>query len=136
MLGVVRNIGIPLSIVLTLAVSGCLVDESIVCPTVINPAIRIVIHVPDTSGDLEWDGKVVIREGDYIEVLAVYPPVGDGSSGEAVFTALGGYARPGVYSVSVRKTGYQNWAVPVVVAHRGDCGVVTQHLKATLIKKG
>jgi hypothetical protein len=133
MLVVMKNLRLVFPLIAISVCSGCLVENSKVCPMVVNPAIRIGIRVPEANGDNEWDGKVVIRDGDYIEVLAPY--AFPGSSEEAVFQATGAPERPGVYSVSVRKTGYEDWVVFGVVVAKGDCGVVTQRLTANLIKK-
>ena len=117
---------------LVFSTSACIAEDSVTCPAVVKPAIRLFISVPDPDAHGEWVGRIVVRSGSYIEVLHTYPLSYTGDV--ARFQADAAPERPGIYSVSVRRTGYEDWGVTGVVAPPNDCGVTTQRFNVELNK--
>jgi hypothetical protein len=105
--------------------------DPVICAAVISRAVEVEVRDART-GEPAADGALgIARSGNFAETLQVIGWIAHPSPRAAV--VLGGVEeRPGVYSVSVEKPGYQRWERTGVVAERGRCGVITANLIANL----
>ena len=101
------------------------------CTTEYVPGIRLNIYDAETGEAVVRGAKVVIRDGDYIEVISG----NDASHPEWYNVFTGAYERPGVYRITVRKPGYQDWALSDVVVLKDECHVITQTIDVALKRR-
>lgn len=113
------------SIVLaTLTGAGCdFLSGPVVCTTEARPAINVEIRDSVTNTSIVGDGRVIVA---------------DGSFADTVLTATGfdvvglAHERPGNYTVTVDRTGYQTWTRPGIQVRGGTCHVQTVSVVALL----
>ena len=98
------------------------------CTTQYVPAIELEIYDAETGEFATGGSKVVIRDGDYIEVHSIP----EHSSPGFYYYVAGAYERPGVYRITVRRPGYQGWALSDLVVLKNECHVITQTIDVAL----
>lgn len=120
-----------LTILITATLFGCGDDQGVVCAQNVSPGLQV--EVRDSIGrQAAAEGSFgTAREGYFLDTLRVALL----SVAQPPLYLLGADGRPGVYDVTVRKTGFLDWrASGVVVESTGPpCpGVRTVHLQANL----
>ena len=113
--------------------TACGVEEDIVCPQGIFPAIQVEIKDAATGDPAWWGARGSLSDGGYRDSLRA-PSVTNLDSTMALLL-YGGMGRPGTYTVVVQKNGFLEWqASDVVVASSGGpCSMVeTVTLRADL----
>ena len=116
-----------LSIILATALGGCH-ETQIVCPLILQNGVSV--HVKDSvTGAFAASGaKIVARSSTYGDSSAL-----EAGHPESDSLALGAAHRPGVYTVTVSKAGYQDWVrANVSVTAADKCELRNTELTALL----
>src|SRR4051812_37193609 len=97
-----RTTAAILSIILATALGGC--HDTVVCPLILQNGVSV--HVKDSvTGAFAASGaKIVARSSTYGDSSAL-----EAGHPESDSQTLGAAHRPGVYTVTVSKAGYQDW---------------------------
>ena len=97
------------------------------CTASVDPGLELRIYDAITGSPAACDAEVILRDGDYLETRrSDSATCGNG----VVFAA---YERPGRYTVTVTKPGYQTWQRDDVVVEPGLCHVGLTTVRADLI---
>jgi hypothetical protein len=88
------------------------------------------ISVRDARTGLPAANNVVATAQDinFIDTLRTFPF----GNPDSALTLHGVYERAGVYTVILRKVGYQDWIRTDVIVNRDECHVITVQLDARL----
>jgi hypothetical protein len=121
--------GTLLAIALTLSStptsSNAEAKPMIPCTPSIEPGITATVTNARTQAPLQ--AKIVIQEGKFQETLKVQ---GATVTGQTIYG--GAYERPGTYTLTVSKPGYQTLVMKAIQIARGECHVVTRQLNLQL----
>jgi hypothetical protein len=120
----VRN-SILASIVILAGVTGCglLVD----CDTGIAPAVVVEVRDAVTGAPAAADARGIVRDGTYSDSLYLYEFRDD-----VPLSLAGADERPGTYTVTLEKPGYETWTVSAIRVNDSNCHVQTVFLTAEL----
>lgn len=107
-----------LGVVLTVAlVTGCH-DQEIVCPMILDRGVAVEVRDAFDNSLIASGSKLVAQAGAYADSMSF--PAGQP---ELNSSHLAGAYRPGTYTLTVTKTGYQPWVQTNVVVTAARCGV-------------
>ena len=112
--------------------AGC--GSPVGCGAGVYPAVHVFVRDAMTGAPAAEGAAGTIRDGEYVEALRVHAtdyPQGPDMPGRPLSLAAG-IGRPGTYTVSIEKDGYQPWEVSGIRARNGPCGVETVVLTAHL----
>jgi len=119
-----------LAVALATCLLGCESAEDFVCGAAVLRGIEVEVRDADTGTPAAEDAQGVITDGLYTESLRL---VGWGSGPTPSPLVLGGAdERPGTYTVTITKPGYQPWIRTGVQVIEGPCNVQTVRLQAQL----
>lgn len=113
------------SIAMLTGVTGCgfLVD----CDTGIAPAVIVQIRDAVTGAPAAAGARGIVRDGTYSDSLYLY------QFHEGVPSSLAGAdERPGTYTVTLEKSGYETWTASGIRVADSNCHVQTVSLTAEL----
>jgi hypothetical protein len=118
-----RLLAIALTVTL---VTGCKGQE-IVCPSILSPGVAVEVRDAFSGATIASGAKLVAQAGSYADSMSF--PAGQPDLNSAHLT---GAYRPGVYTLTVTKTGYQPWIQANVNVTAAQCGVNLTSFTATL----
>lgn len=118
-----RLLGIAAAVAL---ITGCS-EQKILCPSILSPGVAIEVRDAFDGSLIASGAKLVAQAGTYVDSMSV--PVGQP---ELNSSHLFGAFQPGVYTLTVTKTGYQPWVQTNVTVTAAHCGVNLTSLTATL----
>ena len=118
-----RSLGVVLTVAL---VTGCH-DQEIVCPMILSPGVAVEVRDAFDGATIASGSKLVAQAGAYADSMS-FPP----GQPELNSSHLTGAYRPGSYTLTVTKTGYQPWVQTNVVVTAARCGVNLTSLTALL----
>lgn len=104
-----------------LAVS-CADEHLIACTEEARPAITVEIRDSVSLAPAATGAVAIARDGPYADTLRAF----------STLSASGAYERPGTYTVTVAKSGYQDWTATGVRAADLGCHVETVILQTRL----
>ena len=107
-------------------VAGCS-EQEIVCPKILSPGVAIEVRDGATGALAASGTKLVAQAGTYADSMS-FPA----NQPEADAQHLTGAYRPGVYTLTVTKAGYQPWVKTHVEVSAARCGVNRVVLTALL----
>jgi hypothetical protein len=107
-------------------VTGCK-DQEIVCPSILSPGVAVEVRDAFSGATIASGAKLVAQAGSYADSMSF--PAGQPDLNSAHLT---GAYQPGVYTLTVTKTGYQPWIQTNVIVTAERCGVSFTSLTATL----
>lgn len=117
--------------VLVVALAGALVmgcsNQEIVCPQILSPGVAIEVRDAFDGSPIASGAKLVAQAGTYADSMSV--PVGQP---ELNNSHLFGAFQPGLYTLTVTKTGYQPWVQANVTVTATRCGVNLTSFTASL----
>ncbi len=113
-------------VMLPAALAGCDVQDPGIC-TDVRPAIIVQVRDAATQAPAASGATGTLRDGSYTDLMQA-------DFGEAALELRGGLERPGTYTVTVGKPGYQQWAQQGVRVRGGGCHVQTVTLQANLVR--
>jgi hypothetical protein len=102
---------------------GLLVD----CDTGIAPAIVVEVRNANTGEPAAAGALGTVRDGTYMDSLYQYS-----FAGAVPLSLAGADERPGTYTVTIEKAGYETWTVTGVTVGDSNCHVETVNLTAEL----
>ena len=117
---------LPAIVLAVTLVTGCK-DHEVVCPLVLSPGVAVEVRDAFSGATIASGSKLVAQAGAYADSMSF--PVGQPDLNSAHLT---GAYRPGVYTLTVTKTGYQPWVQTNVVVTAAGCGTNLTTLTATL----
>jgi carboxypeptidase family protein len=124
-LQVIRTGG-PDSVAVTLRTQPLLVGR--LCTADYRHGIELEVRDSRTGAPAAEGAFAIARDGAYVDTLLV---IGWGPGGQPLL--LGGvHERPGVYDVSLRKSGYRDWMVNGIELTRDECHIITRHVQVRL----
>jgi len=97
------------------------------CDTGIAPAVIVEVRDANTGEPAAAGALGTVRDGVYVDSLYPYESTG----GEPVSLA-GADERPGTYTVTIEKTGYETWTMTGIPVEDSNCHVETARLTAEL----
>jgi len=98
--------------------------DDVVCPAYIAAAITVTAQDSVTGTVITPGTTVIAREGTYVDSVTAEAPV----------TSVGvAYEHAGIFSVTVRHSGYATWTKPGIEVKRGTCNVQGVALTARLV---
>ncbi len=104
----------------------------VTCPMITAPAILVTVRDSVTSLAGAHGAKGVVRDGAYVDSLKLAG--WDGTPSFETELLLGAAIdRPGTYSVTIEKTGYQAWQRAGVAVGTSACGTDQVPLLARLV---
>ncbi|HEX6373976.1 MAG TPA: hypothetical protein VF006_33920 [Longimicrobium sp.] len=115
-------------VLLPAALSGCDLTDPRVCTTEARPAIVVQVRDAATHAPAASGATGVVRDGSITAQLQLADP------GENALELRGADERPGMYTVTIDKPGYQQWRQERVRARDGGCHVQTVTLQASLVR--
>ncbi|SCY55608.1 carboxypeptidase-like regulatory domain-containing protein [Flavobacterium caeni] len=95
------------------------------CTTEARAGINVTVTLNGEAITTPSGIVVTARDGNYIEDLQ--PIIPDTP------TFSGAWERPGLYIVTVSKTGYQTYTSEPLPVHRDECHVIPEHLTINLV---
>ncbi len=95
------------------------------CTPSIEPGITVIVSDARTKAPLE--ATVILKDGKFQEEMRLQ---GATATGQIIYG--GAFERPGVYTVTVSKDGYQSSVVREIRVTKDRCHVVTRNLKVAL----
>lgn len=114
-------------VLLPAALSGCEIFDPGVCTTDVQPAILVQVRDAATQAPAASGATGVLRDGSFSDIMQADP-------GENALELRGAEERPGTYTVTVDKPGYQQWTQDGVRVRDGGCHVQTVTLQANLVR--
>ncbi len=72
----------------------------------------------------------MVQDGEYVEGLEVV--AWESSDPASGYLMAGAYERPGVYTLTITRAGYQTWVASGLVAEAGQCHVAGVSVQALL----
>ncbi len=121
------------TVVALVILTGCenpFVEDVIVCPTYVSPAIVVEIRDARTGAPLANGATGAVHDGAYVDSLVPHGSTGPGI--ETLVSMSAAYGRAGTYDVEVNRAGYRSWTVAGVRVTRETCGVRTRQVSASL----
>lgn len=106
-------------------VTGCS-EQKILCPSILTPGVAIEVRDAFDGSLIASGSKLVAVAGAYADSMSFPADPGLNSS------HLTGAFQPGVYTLTVTKTGYQPWVQNNVTVRAAQCGVELTSLTASL----
>lgn len=106
--------------------TGC-GDQGIACPKILSPGVAVEVRDAFDGATIASGAKLVAQAGAYADSMSF--PVGQPELNNSHLT---GAYQPGVYTLTVTKTGYQPWVQTNVVVTAARCGVNLTTLTALL----
>ncbi len=103
-------------------------DSPTTCVDLPVPAISVLVRDSSSGAPTASGARLVARDGSYVDSVSIAPGHPELDS----MTLTAAYNRPGVYDVTVRKTGYWDWVRSGVKVSKGRCNVNTVRLTARL----
>lgn len=116
-----------LTVALTAALVTACRDQEIVCPLILSPGVAVEVRDAFDNSTIASGSKLVAQAGAYADSMS-FPP----GQPELNSSHLTGAYQPGVYTLTVTKTGYQPWVQTNVVVTAAQCGVNLTNLTALL----
>ena len=107
--------------------SGCDIVDPGACTTDVRPAIVVQVRDAATQAPAAAGATGILRDGSFTDLMQA-------DFGEAALELRGGLERPGRYTVTVDKPGYQQWKEEDVRVRDGSCHVQTVTLQASLVR--
>ena len=107
-----------LAAVLTVALVTACRDQEIVCPAILSPGVAVEVRDAFDGATIASGSKLVAQAGAYADSMSF--PAGQPDLNSSHLT---GAYQPGVYTLTVTKTGYQPWVQTNVVVTAARCGV-------------
>ena len=107
-------------------VGGCKGQE-IDCPLILSPGVAVEVRDAFSGAPIASGAKLVAQAGSYADSMSF--PAGQPELDNSHLT---GAYQPGVYTLTVTKTGYQPWVKTNVIVTAAQCGVNLTSLTATL----
>ncbi|HKN68705.1 MAG TPA: carboxypeptidase-like regulatory domain-containing protein [Gemmatimonadaceae bacterium] len=107
-------------------IAGCRGQE-IVCPLLLSPGVAVEVRDAFSGATIASGAKLVAQAGSYADSMSF--PAGQPDFNDS---HLRGAYQPGVYTLTVTKTGYQPWVQANVIVTAAQCGVNLTSLTATL----
>jgi hypothetical protein len=95
------------------------------CTTELRYGLNVEVRDAVTGAPAADGARLIARDGDYVETVEG-PPI----PGMTFLQAAG--ERPGRYTVTIQKTGYQDWTRDNVWVRDGGCHVATVRFEARL----
>lgn len=117
-----RLLVVALSVAL---VTGCS-EQRIVCPSILTPGVAIEVRDAFDGSLIASGAKLVAQAGTYADSMSF--PVDPAHNSAHLIGAF----QPGVYTLTVTKTGYQPWVQNNVTVRAAQCGVELTNLTASL----
>jgi hypothetical protein len=108
--------------------SGCDITDPGVCTTDVQPAIIVQVRDAATQAPIASGATGAVRDGSFTASLR---PL---DVGENALELAGAEERPGTYTVTVDKPGYQQWEQERVRVRDARCHVRTVTLQANLVQ--
>lgn len=115
------------SLLLSLALTGCLGESPIVCTTEARFGVNLSVRNAVTQQPVVAGVRGALHEGAYLDSLHVFTDI-EG----AIFSLAGAVERPGTYRVEVVAAGYLPWARDNVVVTADRCHVMPVSIQADL----
>jgi hypothetical protein len=115
-------------LLLSAILSGCDVMGPVTCTTDVWPAVTVQVRDAATQAPAASGTAAYVRDGTYID------PLRPGDPGENALELFGAQERPGTYTVTIDKPGYQQWKQERVRVRDGSCHVQTVTLQANLVR--
>ena len=116
-----------LSVMLAAALVTACKGQELVCPLILTPGVAVEVLDAFSGAPIASGSKLVAQAGAYADSMSF--PV-DPALNNAHLT---GADQPGVFTLTVTKTGYQAWVKTNVIVTGDRCGVNhTTNLTATL----
>lgn len=115
-------------VLLPATLSGCDILDPGVCTTDVQPAIVVEVRDAATQAPAASGATGVARDGSFADPLRAY------DLGENALKLRGADERPGTYTVTVDKPGYQQWKQENVRVRDGRCHPQTVTLQASLVR--
>ena len=113
---------------LAIVAAGCSACTApIACTADLRPGLVVQVRDEQTNAPIAASSIVVIRDGDYVESLAVRV-----EGGALALSRQGAYERAGTYTVEVSHAGYLTLGIPGVVVPRDQCHVITNTIAASM----
>jgi len=116
-----------LSIALAITLVTACKDQQIVCPMILSSGVAVEVRDAFDGAAIASGAKLVAQAGTYADSMSF--PVGQSDLNSS---RLRGANRPGVYTLTVTKTGYQPWVQTKVNVTAERCGVSLTNFTATL----
>jgi len=102
-------------------------NQEIVCPLILTPGVAVEVRDEFSGDPIASGSKLVAQAGSYADSMSF--PVGQPDFNSS---RLRGAFQPGVYTLTVTKTGYQPWVQANVNVTAERCGVNLTNFTATL----
>ena len=119
------------STALMLSTAACGDSGGPVCPPVEVLAVEVEVRDAQTEEFRADSARGVAQDGTFIDSLLIVRYEG----ADMVPAALGGaYGRPGTYALRIERPGYQPWDTAGVRVIADECGPITVHLLARLLR--
>lgn len=114
-------------VLLPATLSGCDIFEPGACTMDVRPAILVQVRDAATQAPAASGTTGVVRDGSFSDIMQADP-------GENALELRGAQERPGTYTVTIDKPGYQQWTQEDVRVRDGSCHVQTVTLQANLVR--
>ena len=115
-------------VLLPATLSGCDIVDPVACTTDVRPAIVVQVRDAATQAPAASGATGVVTDGS--STFQLRP----GDLGENPLELHGADERPGTYTVTIDKPGYQQWKQERVRVRDGSCHVQTVTLQANLVR--
>lgn len=115
-------------VLLPATLSGCDILDPGVCTTDVQPAIIVEVRDAATQAPAAAGATGTVRDGSFNDELRPF------DVGEGALRLHGAYERPGRYTVTIDKAGYQQWQQEHVRVRDARCHVQTATLQAHLVR--
>jgi len=113
------------------ALSGCS-PANVVCPQIAAPAILLEVREAGTGAPAANGAKGAVQDGAYVDSLRVVGWLGTPSP-ETELLMAAAFDRPGTYSITLEKAGYQTWIRAGIVVGTDDCGTQQAQFATQLV---
>jgi hypothetical protein len=101
------------------------------CTAELRPGIVVEIRDAESGAPLAHAAAGEVRDGDYVDELK--PGMFENYAFETMYARVAAHERPGIYSVEVRRAGYQTWTASGVRVEDAPCHAQTVTLQARLV---
>jgi hypothetical protein len=115
-------------ILLPAILSGCDIMDPGVCTTDVQPAIVVQVRDAATQAPAAAGATGVLNDGSFTDAMQ------PADLSENTLELFGALERPGTYTVTVDKPGYQQWKQERVRVRDASCHVQTVTLQANLVR--
>lgn len=111
-------------LLLIIVASSCQGNDDVYCTQEVVFGLTVTVKDAVTEAGLQEGVLVIATDGSYTEILQY------AMNNAAVF--IGAAERPGNYTLTVSKEGYQTFTTDVIVVTRDMCHVISQSVTVTL----